>query len=276
MIKRLLVALSIVVLLFVFASHSDGASATSVRQVRPANTDCVVSFPGCYAWEWWDGTAAQGVSAIMEMNGLNHFYWQYGYYQKFVAGWGKYGGIDGGAADIHAGQEIDMPHSGICNGNGTYESGYWFVLAWNSSHSLIKIFCQAMLSGDYAKNGTIIIKHYSSSGGGILVWITGAATRTIPVYISYANGAQHNYLSIGHQVEIHDYVGGHEVWGLYDSYWEWMDNGGTFHLIDRIPDGNLSDYPPNVGWVHVPSPSYPGGLGISCAYESGTVCYHLS
>ncbi|HLH60714.1 MAG TPA: hypothetical protein VKV20_03445 [Ktedonobacteraceae bacterium] len=95
--------------------------------------------------------------------------------------------------------------------------------------------------------------------------------------IPYSSGALHSWSSMGMQEEIFDKIQGYEVWGAYNTGWQWLNGNGSYIYQDRNQDILSKENPPQMYWLsgYTP-PQYPGGLGITCDYDGGTSCTHGS
>lgn len=245
---------------------------TPISYAQPTVTDCLTT---CYSWKAWNGTT-YGARASLEMAGsAMRFYTPNGSFQRWVGVWNATDGTDGYGA-IHAGQEVDQPYAGYCNVGNGFKEAYFYVYAWNTSNMNVTYFCIPMHAANAAQPNEVQIGPYVSNGGGMLTRIFGYDGQTVNVYTPYTSGIPHYWKSMGMQEQIQDNVYNHQVWGAYDTEWEWLDSGGTYHLQDVNLSFAAASDPPQMYWLSGYSPLvYPGGKGIACVYDGGNVpCTH--
>jgi hypothetical protein len=73
---------------------------------------------------------------------------------------------------------------------------------------------------------------------------------------------------MGMQEEIFDNIYNHEVWGAYNTSWQWLDSNGYYHEQTVNVQTLVPSNPPQMYWIRPPTVT-PGGQGITCDYDGG-------
>ncbi len=243
-------------------------TATPAVHAMPAYADCGAT---CYSWTGWDGTV-YGAYGYVGTSGLGvKFNLNDATFQRFLAVWGGKQGADVNS-NIHVGEEIDQPSTGICNLSHNYKAAYFFISSTTTSGGVDQDYCWSMPSGDANQLMGLQINPYVSNGGGMLVQIFGYTGDVHRAYIPYSSGIAHSFASTGYQEQILDNVVGHEVWGVHEEQSQWVDSSGNFHYQSRAVDFRTAFDPPQMYWTIVPNTQNAGGQAISCDYDSGAQC----
>lgn len=258
----------LLVLLSVLLVTGAAIATTPKAYAMSTYVDCGAT---CYAWTGWNGTTYGGYGYVGTTGVGVPLYKSDATLQRFLAVWGGTEGADVNS-NIHAGEEVDQPATGLCNLSGNSKAAYFFVYSTTTSGLPDQTFCWAMPNSDANHPMGIQINPYTSNGGGMLIHIYGYADPAHAAYISYASGIAHSFASMGYQEEITDNVSGHEVWGVYEEYSEYVDSGGGFHYQFRSVDFRTAFDPPQMYWTIPPNGQNSGGQAISCDYESGSSC----
>lgn len=262
--------LPVLLLAFLLSSVGSLTPISYAHTLKPMVTNCT---GGCYSWFAWDGTTYGGYASLEMAGSGMQFHTSTAYFQRWAGFWGHSDGVDGYGA-IHVGEEVDQPYSGVCGFGNPYSKGqYFYVQAWDTNNRVINTLCQDMRSGNVNQPSAVQVHPYVSNGGGMLVEIFGYDGEYVEDHIPYADGVLHSFASMGMQEEIFDNVSGHEVWGAYNTSWQYFRSNGTYALQTRNADILVPSNPPQMYWIRPPSIT-PGGQGITCDYDGGQACTH--
>ena len=154
-------------------------AATPKVHAMPAYADCGAT---CYSWTGWDGTV-YGAYGYVGTTGLGvPFNLNDATLQRFLAVWGGKGGTDVNS-NIHAGEEIDQPATGLCNLSHNYKAAYFFVSWTNTSGLPGQPYCWPMPSGDANQPMGYKLTHMCLMAAVCLCkFLAILATATLPIY----------------------------------------------------------------------------------------------
>lgn len=235
----------------------------------------------CYAWTGWNGNQYGGQGRFYTTGASMVFHSTPGSLVREIGYLTQNNGLESGPR-IYVGEDVSTAGVGFCGSkHPTSQAAYFFFKAVDSSNGTSYLDCQAMPSGD--ADGEIITQsgRYVSNGGGWLEQIWGPTGDHFVSYIPYSDVNNQGYWvdQMLQETILDAAVTGHEVWGAYDEEFAFYayNNGNLYwqgRPVDYLSNSEGQNYPPQMGWLHAPSTTYPGGQAISCDYEflSGGFC----